>query len=80
MLDITIYDLIESAVDKFIGQDGDIYGRIIRPVSKFNNTVDLQLTVRTFVVDGNNLIIEYPNNCLVAIKLPSCNYHKIEVM
>lgn len=80
MLDITIYDLIESAVDKFIDQDGDIYGRIIRPISEFEKTVDLQLTVRTFAVDGNNLIIEYPNNAVVAIKLPSCNYLKIEVM
>lgn len=80
MLDLTIYDLIESAVDKFIDQDGDVYGRIIRPATDLNHTVDLLLTVRTFAVDENNLIIEYPNNCVVAIKLPSCNYHKIEVM
>lgn len=79
-MDITIYDLIETSVDKFISQDADLYCRIIRPATDLNHTVDLLITVRTFAVDSNNIIIEYPNNSVVAIKLPSCNYHKIEVM
>lgn len=79
-MDITIYDLIETAIDKFINQDGDIYSRIVRPATDLNRTVDLLITVRTFAVDSQNIIIEYPNNSVVAIKLPSCNYHKIEVM
>lgn len=79
-MDITIYDLIETAIDKFINQDGDIYSRIIRPATDLNHTVDLLITVRTFAVDTNNIIIEYPNGTVVAIKLLSCNYHKIEVM
>lgn len=79
-MDITFYDLIETAVDKFINQDADLYGRIIRKATDLNHTVDLQLTVRTFAVDSNNVIIEFPNNSVVAINLPSCDYLKVEVM
>lgn len=79
-MDITIYDLLENEIDKFINQDGDLYSRVIRKATDLVRTVDLQISVRTFAVDCNNLIIEYPNSSVVAIKLPSCNYHKIEVM
>lgn len=79
-MDITIYDLLEKEIDKFINQDGDLYSRVIRKATDLNPTVDLQISVRTFAVDSNYLIIEYPNSSVVAIKLLSCNYHKIEVM
>lgn len=79
-MDLTIYDLIESAVDKFINQDSDIYARIIRKPSKHDMTVDLLINVRTVAIDDSHIIIEYPNGAVAAINIPSCNYLKIEVM
>jgi hypothetical protein len=79
-MDLTIYDLIESAVDKFINQDSDIYARIVREPSTFDQTVDLLINVRTVAIDDNHIIIEYPNGAVAAINIPSCNYLKIEVM
>lgn len=79
-MDITIYDLIENAVDKFINPSSDLYGRIIREATDLEHTVDLQLTVRTFAVDSSHIIIEYPNDSVVAINIPSCEYLKIEVL
>lgn len=79
-MDLTIYDLIESAVDKFINQDSDFYAHVIRKPSRFNQTIDLLISVRTVAIDDNHIIIEYPNGAVTAINIPSCNYHKIEVM
>ena len=79
-MDLTIYDLIESAIDKFINQDSDIYAHIIRKPSKFEQTVDLLITVRTVAIDDNHIIIEYPKGAVAAINIQSCNYHKVEVM
>lgn len=79
-MDLRIIELIESAVDKFINQDSDLYAHIDRKATSLNPTVDLTISVRTVAVDSNNIIIEYPNGNYVAINLPSCNYLKIEVM
>lgn len=79
-MDLTIYDLIESAVDKFINQDSDIYARIVRKPSTFGQTVDLLISVRTVAIDDSHIVIEYPNGAVAAINIPSCNYLKIEVM
>lgn len=75
-----IYDLDVNSVDCFINQDSDRFAHIIRKESEFNNTVDLQITVKCIAVDSNNIIIEYPNGCGAHIKIPSDHYHKIEVM
>lgn len=79
-MDLRIIELIETAVDKFINQDSDIYAHIDREPGRYNPTVDMTISVRTVAVDSNHIIIEYPNGNVVAINLPSCNYLKIEVM
>lgn len=80
MMDMIIYDLDVNLVDLFINPSADIYARIIRKESKFNNTVDVQITVKCIAVDDRNIIIEFPNGCGVHIRIPSNHYHKIEVM
>lgn len=80
MMDLTIYNLIESSVDKFINQDSDIYARIVREPSKFEPTVDILMSVRTVAIDDSHVIIEYPNGAVAAINIPSCNYLRIGVM
>lgn len=80
MMDMIIYDLDVNLVDLFINPSADIYSRIIRKESKFNNTVDVQITIKCIAVDDRNIIIEYPNGAGVHIKIPSSHYHKIEVM
>lgn len=88
-MDITIYDLIESEVDKLITQDSDIYGRSIRPgqsmespfpEDRVSHTVDLLFNVTAVAVDDHHLIMEFPNGNILAVPLDSYNYHKIEVM
>lgn len=79
-MDLRIIELIESAVDKFINQDSDIYAHIDREATSLNPTVDMCITVRTVAVDSSHIIIEYPNGNVLAVNLPSCNYLKIEVM
>lgn len=80
MMDMLIYDLDVNLVDLFINPSGDIYSRITRPANKYNNTVDMQITVKCLAVDDHNIIIEYPNGAGVHVKIPSNHYHKIEVM
>lgn len=79
-MDMIIYDLDANLVDLFINASGDIYSRIIREASEFDNTVDMQISVKCFAIDDRNIIIEYPNGAGVHIKIPSNHYHKIEVM
>lgn len=79
-MDMIIYDLDVNLVDLFINPSADIYSRIIRKETEFDNTVDLQITVKCLAVDDHNIIIEYPNGAGVHIKIPSNHYHKIEVM
>lgn len=79
-MDMIIYDLDVNLVDLFINQSADIYSRIIRKETEFDNTVDVQITVKCLAVDDHNIIIEYPNGAGVHIKIPSNHYHKIEVM
>ena len=78
-MDMTIYDLAETQLDKFINQDTDIYGRVVADHS-LEHTVDILFNIRTVAVDEHHIIIEFPNNCVVAISCDSYNYHKIEVM
>lgn len=79
-MEITITDLLENQVDKFINQDTDIYGKVIRSATENNHTVDLVIKAKTFAVDNNHMIIEYPNINIVAVAISSCMYHKIEVI
>ncbi len=79
-MDMVIYDLDVNLVDLFINPSGDIYSRIIRKANEFDNTVDMQISVKCFAIDNRNIIIEYPNGAGVHIKIPSNHYHKIEVM
>lgn len=88
-MDITIYDLVASEVDKLITHDSDIYGRSIRPgfameapnpEDREPQTVDLLFNVTAFAVDSHHIILEFPNGNILAAPLESYNYHKIEVM
>lgn len=88
-MDITIYDLLESEVDKLITHDSDMYGRSIRPgqsmespfpEDRVSHTVDLLFNVTAVAVDAHHLIMEFPNGNILAVPLESYNYHKIEVM
>ena len=78
-MEIIITDLLENEIDKFINQDTDLYGKVIRSATENNHTVDLVVKVKTFAVDNNHMILEYPNTSIVAISISSCMYHKIEV-
>lgn len=79
MMQLWIFDLDEHDIDKFISQDTDRYARILRPATDQDPTVDLIIQVRTFAVDDNHLIFEFPNNGILAVQVPSFHYHKIEV-
>lgn len=79
-MDIIIYDLDVNSVDLFINPSGDVYSRIVRPANEFDNTVDMQISIKCIAVDERNIIIEYPNGAGVHIRIPSNHYHKIEVM
>lgn len=88
-MDITIYDLLESEVDKLITQDSDMYGRSLRPAQsmkspfpedRVSHTVDLLFDVTAVAVDDHHLIMEFPNGNILVVPLESYNYHKIEVM
>ena len=79
-MEIIITDLLENQIDKFINQDTDVYGKVIRSATENNHTVDLVVKVKTFAVDSNHMILEYPNTNVVAISISSCMYHKIEVI
>lgn len=79
-MEIIITDLLENEIDKFINQDTDLYGKVTRSATENNRTVDLVVKVKTFAVDNNHMILEYPNTNIVAISISSCMYHKIEVL
>lgn len=79
-MEIIITDLLDNQVDKFINQDTDVYGKVIRSATENNRTVDLVIKVKTFAVDNNHMILEYPNTNIVAVAISSCMYHKIEVI
>ena len=78
-MEIIITSLIESAVDKFICGDIERY-ITVRPSEDEYDTVDLYIRIKTFAVDSNRIIIEFPDSTVLAINIPSVNYHKIEVM
>lgn len=78
-MDMTIYDLAENQIDKFINQDTDLYGRVVS-THPLEHTVDILVNIKTVAVDGHYIIIEFPNNNICAIPVDSYNYHKIEVM
>lgn len=79
-MDMIIYDLDVNLVDLFINPSGDEYSRVVREPNEFNNTVDMQISIKCIAVDDRNIIIEYPNGAGVHIRIPSNHYHKIEVM
>lgn len=79
-MDITIYDLSEEVIDRFITQDTDRYGRIIRRASEFNKTVDLLINVKAFSVNEEHIFIEFPNGNQLLVPVQSNYYHKIEVL
>lgn len=80
VMDIFIYDLDVNMVDKFINPSTDLYGRIVRKESERDRTVDLLINVRAVAIDDNHIIMEYPNNAVCVVNIPSFHYHKIEVM
>lgn len=79
-MDVIIYDLDVNSVDLFINPSGDLYSRIVREANEFDNTVDMQISIKCIAVDDRNIIIEYPNGAGIHIRIPSNHYHKIEVM
>ena len=79
-LDLFIYDLDETVINRFINQDSDRYGRITRQATDGNKTVDMIINVKTVAIDARHLIIEYPNGAVCAINLPSSHYHKMEIL
>lgn len=79
-MDIFIYDLTVSASEKFINTDAERYGRITRKETEHNHTVDMLINARTVAIDDNFIIVEYPNGTATAYNIPSCHYHKIEVL
>lgn len=80
MMQIIINSLDYKVIDRLICQDSDMYARIIRPDSEEDPTVDVAIHIKTFAVDSEHLIIEFPNNSVLAINLPSFHYHTIEVL
>ena len=79
-MDITIYDLSEEVLDRFINQDTDRYGRVVRRASEFNKTVDLLINVKAFSVNEEHIFIEFPNGNQLLVPVQSNYYHKIEVL
>lgn len=79
-MDITIYDLALDSVDDFISQDSDLYARIVRKETTFNQTVDLLINVKGFTVTVNAIAITFPNDNILFVKIPSSHYSKIEVL
>lgn len=79
-MDITIYDLSEEVLDRFINQDTDRYGRVVRRASEFNKTVDLLINVKAFSVNEEHIFIEFPNGNSLLVPISSNYYHKIEVL
>lgn len=78
-MEIIITSLIESAVDKFICGDIERYISV-RSSEEEYNTVDLYIKIKTLAVDSDHIIIEFPDSTVLAVNIPSVNYHKIEVM
>ena len=79
-LDLFIYDLDESIIDRFINQDTDRYGRVTREAAEHHRTVDLIINVKTVAIDARYLIIEFPNGNVCKIDVPSNHYYKMEIL
>lgn len=79
-MDIIIKDLNVDAVDKFISQDADRYGRVTRKETRYDHTVDLLFNVRHFGVDEDRLIFVFPNEGSLVVPVSQNEYLKIEVM
>ena len=79
-MDMTIFDLHEDMIDRFISQDTDLYSRVIRQATNLDPTLDLLIHIRTFAVDNNHIIIEFPNGNVLAVDISASHYHKIEAM
>ena len=74
-----IHDLYEPDIDRFINDDSDRYGRVIRSASDEDPTFDLEISVRTVAVDDKHIIIEYPNGNTTVVPISSDNYHYLEI-
>ena len=79
-MDVTIKDLYEPALDKFINQDTDRFGRITRKATDHDRTVDLLINVDAITVGDHFISIKYPNGNIAFIPCKSDNYLKVEVM
>lgn len=79
-MEITIYSLFETEIDKFICQDTDYYAHISRSATDEDPTVDIIISTKCVAVSDNHIIIEFPNGAILHVTIQSCMYHKIEVM
>lgn len=79
-MDITIKNLYEPALDNFINQNTDHFGRITRKATDKDRTVDLLINVTSIAISENFICIKYPNENIAHIPCKSDNYLKIEVM
>lgn len=79
-MDITIYDLDVESVDLFISSDTDRWARIARKETKRNPTVDLLINVKDITVTENAIVMTFPDDNIMFVKVSSNHYLKIEVM
>ena len=78
-LQLVIRDITVTALEVFAGNtDAEQFGKV-----SFNHPadtlVDFRLNVLLFAVDGDTVIIEFPNHNTGAFKLNNDSYYVIEV-
>lgn len=79
-MDVTIYSIIPKCADIIRNSLGDEYVRILRKPSKFEDTVDIAITVCDIAVCKSSFVIGTPDGEDYYLPFPSDTYHKIEVM
>lgn len=79
-MDITIFSLDLSIIDKLTTQDMDIYSRVIRKATDYDPTCDLLINLAGLTVTEHHMLFTFPNGNQFFIEVPSNYYHKIEVM
>lgn len=80
MLQIIIKSLDINKVDDFVCQDTDLYARIMRDATIEDPTVDLIVQIRAVEIDDDHIVFLFPNNCVLAVNIPSFHYHMVEVL
>ena len=77
---ISIYDIISNEAEKLLSYECARYATITRNPTPSDDTFDIELTVRAISVDSSNIVFTFPNSDIVAVNIPSVNYHRIEVL